>query len=345
MILSESKPLFKDILRGRSRQNYRKIPIGCQNQSSRRGFASPVLSHHRAYRSVHSGSLVFRNLQIIPLSVYDVVGVFSNPPTIGHLYIFSLFRRYLLQLPLFSRLSVHQFVFGYFHFLPLLRLVPFRVMLFSYGTMASADFSPFVVTTASYFVSTVDETSPGTNTLLSLHISATSTLYSSVQLLVFDVFCHLAPIHSLMWFLFVRPEVCLHLLSDSTSRWTSLVFGCILPTVGRIRVSHPLETCAVKRTQKKRRWNRSSLVWLKRLAWRKSKCKIFSVIVIASAITVVRVRSCASLNLLSSYVARSPAPLCPISYRCVSTFFSVSSYCKSELSYNGTSSLNYNTFH
>ncbi len=36
--------------------------------------------------------------------------------------------------------------------------------------------------------------------------------------------------YSLMWFLFVRPEICLHLPSDSTSRWTPLVFGCILPT-------------------------------------------------------------------------------------------------------------------
>ena len=66
---------------------------------------SPVLSHHHAYRSVHGGSLFFKDLQIIPLPVSDDVGVFSNPPTIGHLCIFSLFRRYLLQLPLFSRLS------------------------------------------------------------------------------------------------------------------------------------------------------------------------------------------------------------------------------------------------
>ena len=37
---------------------------------------------------------------------------------------------------------------------------------------------------------------------------------------------------SYMWVLFVRPEVCLHLPSDSTSRWTPLVFSDPLPTTG-----------------------------------------------------------------------------------------------------------------
>ncbi|MBR1483428.1 MAG: hypothetical protein IJ598_10740, partial [Ruminococcus sp.] len=48
----------------------------------------------------------------------------------------------------------------------------------------------------------------------------------------------------------VRPQVCLHLPSDSASRRTPLVFGYILPAVGRIRDFHPLETCAVGRTDK-----------------------------------------------------------------------------------------------
>ena len=46
----------------------------------------------------------------------------------------------------------------------------------------------------------------------------------------FDLYSNLILNYSLMWFLFVRPEICLHLPSDSTSRWTPLVFGCILPT-------------------------------------------------------------------------------------------------------------------
>ena len=34
-----------------------------------------------------------------------------------------------------------------------------------------------------------------------------------------------------MWFLSVGPEVCLQLPSDSTSRWTPLLFGYTLPTI------------------------------------------------------------------------------------------------------------------
>ena len=49
-----------------------------------------------------------------------------------------------------------------------------------------------------------------------------------------------------MRFRFVSPGICLHLPSDSTSRWTPLVFGYILPAIGRIRDFHPLETCARK---------------------------------------------------------------------------------------------------
>ena len=53
-----------------------------------------------------------------------------------------------------------------------------------------------------------------------------------------------------MWFLFVRPEICLHLPSDSTSRWTPLVFGYDLPATGRSRDFHPLECAHAERTSK-----------------------------------------------------------------------------------------------
>ncbi|MBR0228406.1 MAG: hypothetical protein IJQ62_08660, partial [Clostridia bacterium] len=33
----------------------------------------------------------------------------------------------------------------------------------------------------------------------------------------------------------------------------TLAFGCILPATGRIRVSHPLETCAAGRTTNEKR--------------------------------------------------------------------------------------------
>ena len=54
-----------------------------------------------------------------------------------------------------------------------------------------------------------------------------------------------------MWFLFVRPEICLHLPSDSTSQWTPLVFGYDLPATGRSRDFHPLECAHAGRTYKK----------------------------------------------------------------------------------------------
>ena len=57
-----------------------------------------------------------------------------------------------------------------------------------------------------------------------------------------------------IWFLFVRPEICpwlvcshIRLPSDSPHEDT-LAFGYILPTAGRIRDLHPLETCAARRT-------------------------------------------------------------------------------------------------
>jgi len=40
----------------------------------------------------------------------------------------------------------------------------------------------------------------------------------------------------------------------------TLAFGCILPTTGRIRDFHPLETCAARRTTKKRRHDDASCV-------------------------------------------------------------------------------------
>ncbi|MBE6093803.1 MAG: hypothetical protein E7201_11670 [Selenomonas ruminantium] len=52
-----------------------------------------------------------------------------------------------------------------------------------------------------------------------------------------------------MRFLFVRPEICLHLPSDSTSRWTPLVFGYDLPATGLSRDFHPLECAHAGRTR------------------------------------------------------------------------------------------------
>ena len=91
--------------------------------------------------------------------------------------------------------------------------------------MASADFSLFVVTTAD---ETASETSPVKVRILSLHVPAAFTRTSG-NLLDFGVFCHLIRISEpYMRFLSVRSEICLQLLSDSTSRWTPLLFGYVL---------------------------------------------------------------------------------------------------------------------
>ena len=65
--------------------------------------------------------------------------------------------RYHLQTSLFMKLSILDFVLSY-----LLKFSPSRDACNPLSTMASADFSSFVVTTASYSVSTADETSLGT---------------------------------------------------------------------------------------------------------------------------------------------------------------------------------------
>ena len=62
--------------------------------------------------------------------------------------------------------------------------------------------------------------------------------------------CSLTLMQSLICFPFVRPEICLHLPSDSVSRQTPLVFGYILPATGRIRDFHPLERAPAGRTRK-----------------------------------------------------------------------------------------------
>ena len=60
-------------------------------------------------------------------------------------------------------------------------------------------------------------------------------------------------------FLFVRPEFCRRLSSDSPRancshccKKDTLGLGCILPTTGRIRDFHPLERAPTGRTQKER---------------------------------------------------------------------------------------------
>ena len=51
-----------------------------------------------------------------------------------------------------------------------------------------------------------------------------------------------------MRFLYVRPDFCRRLPSDSTSRWTPLPLAICFPSLGRIRDFHPLEHTHAGRT-------------------------------------------------------------------------------------------------
>ena len=79
-------------------------------------------------------------------------------------------------------------------------------------------------------------------------VTVSFTDSDSVQLSDVGLFSILVLVACLMRFLFVSSGICLHLPSDSTSRWTPLVFGYILPAVGRIRDFHPLERALAGRT-------------------------------------------------------------------------------------------------
>ena len=99
---------------------------------------------------------------------------------------------------------------------------------------------------------------PRYHTFPSLHPSATFIMHDSVQLLGFNLLRSLALIHNLICGFcasdqrFARGLVRsphpasfrFHLTVDT------LAFGYILPTTGRIRDLHPLETCAARRTYK-----------------------------------------------------------------------------------------------
>ena len=51
-----------------------------------------------------------------------------------------------------------------------------------------------------------------------------------------------------MKFLFVRPDVCRRLPSDSTSQWTPLPLAIAFPLLGQLRDLHPLDNTHAERT-------------------------------------------------------------------------------------------------
>ena len=92
---------------------------------------------------------------------------------------------------------------------------------------------------------------PGYHTFLSLHPPAIFIPHDSVQLLGFGLLCSLTLIRDLIYgfcssvvSLFPHPaSFRFHLTMDT------FAVGYILPTIGRIRDFHPLETYAARRTK------------------------------------------------------------------------------------------------
>ena len=118
-------------------------------------------------------------------------------------------------------------------------------------TMASADFSPFVITDGFHTLfSSADETSLGTtHHFLSIYLPHllqlipssywTSACTAALSLTIASCdFCS------------SDQRFAIRLPSDSTSRWTPLSLAVSFPLLGRIRDFHPLVMCAARRTAK-----------------------------------------------------------------------------------------------
>ena len=117
-------------------------------------------------------------------------------------------------------------------------------------TTTSADFCTSSSTSRYWllFSEHTVQTSPGTHTFFfSVHLPYLPCMIPC-SYWDFDLSCSLTLMQSLICFPFVRPEICLHLPSDSASRQTPLVFGYILPATGQIRDFHPLERAPAGRT-------------------------------------------------------------------------------------------------
>ena len=65
-----------------------------------------------------------------------------------------------------------------------------------------------------------------------------------------------------MKFLFVRPDVCRRLPSDSTSRWTPLPWAMRFPLLGLARDLHPLANAHAERTTITKQPRPQKAVWL-----------------------------------------------------------------------------------
>ena len=118
-----------------------------------------------------------------------------------------------------------------------------------YGTMASADFSQFVVA-AHFFHTSVRSPRAKTKSFP----SSTCRIYECWFRVAIGLYLELevCPQHPpYIRFLFVRPRVCLSLPSDPALRQAPLRFSHTLPTTGHARDFHPLESAHAGRTNDK----------------------------------------------------------------------------------------------
>ena len=132
------------------------------------------------------------------------------------------------------------------------KVQPFASVCNHWFTMASADFSPFVVTHGLHTLfSSADETSLGTTRhFLSIYLPHLLQLIpSSYWTLV--CFATLSLTIASCDFYSSDQKFAIRLPSDSTSRWTPLVLAVSFPLLGRIRNFHPLVTCAARHTKKR----------------------------------------------------------------------------------------------
>ena len=126
-------------------------------------------------------------------------------------------------------------------------------------TMASADFSPFVVTDGLHTLfSSADETSLGTTRFfLSIHLphllqlipSSYWTLVCSATLSLTVASCDFCS--SDQRFAIRLPSDSPHVNHSLSMNRTPLSLAVSFPLLGRIRDFHPLETCAARRTENK----------------------------------------------------------------------------------------------
>ena len=171
-------------------------------------------------------------LQLLRLYTVPFLPYVSELPARSR--IFFVFRTILLRAALFCEVFCHVRSFLLF---PVVLRTSVDSALHLPATMASADFCTFNVAFRSrLFLSEHSmQTSPGTTRLFpSIYLPHLPPLVPCSYWTLTWV-AALSQAIAYIRFLFVRPEVCRRLPSDSTSRWTPLPLAVSFPLPGRFR--------------------------------------------------------------------------------------------------------------